>query len=106
MADRSEPNLIPNRPEPVMLAGATGQRTRSAAAEVADDLGARWERIVQRFSEPWGSPHRNLRDHLRDDMEFAAIRLRYYHRYYPVQFLGAVAASAFVVGAVLGLGRE
>jgi hypothetical protein len=106
MAERSEPNLTPNRPEPVMMAGATDQGSRSTAAEVADELTERWERIVQRFAEPWGSPHPSLREHLRDDMEFAAIRLRYYHRYYPVQFLGAVAASAFVLGAVLGLGRE
>ena len=106
MAERSEPNLTASRPEPVMWAGATDQGARSTATGVADDLTDRWERIVQRFSEPWGSAHRNLRDHLRDDMEFAVIRLRYYHRYYPVQVLGAVVASAFVLGAVLGLGRE
>jgi hypothetical protein len=43
---------------------------------------------------------------LRDDAEFAVIRLRYYHRFFPLETLGAAAAAGFLLGIVLGLGSD
>jgi ElaB/YqjD/DUF883 family membrane-anchored ribosome-binding protein len=85
----------------------TGSRSaRSAASDISEDLKERWDRIMLRISEPPGSPHRNLRELIRDDFEYRMIRLRYYHHYYPLQSVGVTAAATFLLGVVLGLGSD
>ena len=43
---------------------------------------------------------------LREDAAYIAERARYYHEARPLKVLGVIAAAAFVLGMVIGLGRR
>jgi len=79
--------------------------SRSAAEDMLESLQARWEELKERLSDPNAAGPTFMRE-LREDLDYVRVRARYYHQHRPLTVLGAVAATGFVLGLLLGFRRR
>lgn len=80
-----------------------------AAQRLGDHLQERWQRVNERLRRASAQARAELpalQQELREDAEYVAVRARYYHETRPLSALGMVAAAAFALGMIVGLGRH
>jgi ElaB/YqjD/DUF883 family membrane-anchored ribosome-binding protein len=77
-----------------------------ASRALLDELQRRWQELKERVENSATATRRSLATEMSEDAEYVKIRARYYHERQPLEAVGMVAASAFVVGMILGFWRR
>jgi len=77
-----------------------------ASRALLDELQTRWKELKERVENSASATRRSLKTELSEDAEYVKIRARYYHERQPLEAVGMVAASAFIVGLILGFWRR
>lgn len=83
----------------------SAETTVRAARQLKERLQDGWQQISDCVTET-KSRLPVFKEELRDDAAYIAERARYYHETRPLKALGVVAATAFVLGIAIGLGRR
>ena len=83
----------------------TAETTVRAARQLKERLQDGWQQMSDCVKET-RSQLPVFQQELREDVAYIAERARYYHETRPLTVLGAIAATAFVLGIAIGLGRR
>lgn len=81
------------------------EATLHAAQRLRSKLHDRWQQVSETVSET-AAQFPAYGQELADDAQRLAGRARLYHQTRPISALGVVAAAAFALGMVIGLGRH
>lgn len=81
------------------------EATLDAAKRLRSRLHERWQQVSDTVSET-AAELPAFKQELADEAQRLAGRARLYHRTQPISALGVVAAAAFALGMVIGLGKH
>lgn len=110
-AERVPPPAFASRP-PGSPGAARPSRRRpdgprvSTAQALRAQFREQWQQWRTRAQSSADSARRSLATEINQDVDYVKIRARHYHERQPLQAVGIVAASAFVVGMIFGFWRR